>query len=71
MSWRRVIDSTAFLLAVGVAVWIRYGLESSWNLAIGCAVIVFVLTPFIVSRVLGTYILRRMERQLTDRRDRK
>jgi hypothetical protein len=71
MSWRRVIDSTlTFLLAVGVSVWIRYGLESSWYLAIGCAVIVFVLTPFIVSRVLGTYILRRMERA-TDRRDRK
>jgi hypothetical protein len=26
MRWRRMIDSVAFIFAVGVAVWIRYGL---------------------------------------------
>jgi hypothetical protein len=71
MSWRRVIDSSAFVLAVCVAVWMLND-GSSWYVAVGCALVVFILTPFIVSRLLGTFILRRMERQAAEleRRDR-
>jgi hypothetical protein len=40
MRWRRIIDSTAFALAV----------------------LVFLLVPFVVSRMLAKYIFRRLER---------
>jgi Na+/H+ antiporter NhaD/arsenite permease-like protein len=63
MRWRRMIDSVAFIFAVGVAVWIRYGLDRDWYSVIGWAALVLFITPFVVSRVLGTYILRRTERQ--------
>jgi hypothetical protein len=33
--WRRIIDSIAFIFAVGVAVWVKYGLDGSWYAAIG------------------------------------
>jgi uncharacterized membrane protein YhfC len=66
MRWRRIIDTTAFIFAVGVAAWVKYGLDGSWYAAIGWAALVFFLTPFILSRVLGTYILRRMERQASE-----
>ena len=62
MRWRRIIDSTAFALAIGVAAWTRYGLETSWYAALGWAVLVFLLVPFVVSRMLVRYIFRRLER---------
>jgi hypothetical protein len=62
MRWRRIIDSTAFALAVGVAAWTRYGLETSWYAALGCALLVFLLVPFVVSRMLARYLFRRLER---------
>ena len=68
MFWRRVIDTSAFLLSVLVAVWMRYGHNYGWLAAIGCALIVFMVTPFAVSRLLGVIILRRMERKLRDRK---
>ena len=62
MLWRRIIDTAAFVLAVAIALCIRYGLEWSWYTAVGVAVIVFILTPFIVSRMWAKRIVRRMER---------
>jgi hypothetical protein len=34
MRWRRIIDSIAFIFAVGVAAWVKYGLDGSWYAAI-------------------------------------
>ena len=62
MRWRRIIDSTAFALAVSVAAWTRYGLETSWYAALGWALLVFMLVPFVVSRMLARYLFRRLER---------
>ena len=58
----RIIDSVAFVLAVAAAVCVRYGFETNWYAAIGLAVIVFALTPFILSRFWAMYLIRRMER---------
>jgi uncharacterized membrane protein len=66
MRWRRIIDSIAFIFAVGVAAWVKYGLDSSWYAAIGWAALVFFLTPFIITRVWGIYKLRYMERHATE-----
>jgi hypothetical protein len=49
--WRRIIDSVAFILAVAVAGYARYGFDASWYAAGGLAVIVYLLPPFIISRV--------------------
>jgi hypothetical protein len=62
MHWRRMIDGSAFILAVAVGAYLRYGLEASWYAAIGVAVLIFIATPFVLSRVLAIYLIRRMER---------
>jgi len=54
MHWRRVVDISAFLIAIGVAVWVRYLLGSAWWVAIAVGLLVFVVTPFIM--------VKRMER---------
>jgi Flp pilus assembly protein TadB len=54
MHWRRVVDISAFLIAIGVAVWVRYVLDSAWWVAIAVGLLVFVVTPFIM--------IKRMER---------
>jgi hypothetical protein len=58
MTWRRIINTIGFIFAMGVAVYIKYGLDGSWYLAIGCAAIVFIATPFIISHVWGMYNVR-------------
>jgi hypothetical protein len=60
--WRRIIDSVAFILAVAVAGYARYGFDASWYAAGGLAVIVYLLPPFVVSRLWANYLIRRMER---------
>jgi hypothetical protein len=69
-------DSPA--VALGVAAWMKFSLDSAWWAAVGVGLLVFVVTPFIVSRVWAKYLLKRMERaasetdRKTDRRlDRK
>ncbi len=49
--WRRIIDSAAFMLAVAVAAYARYGFDASWYAAVSLAAIVYLLPPFILSRV--------------------
>jgi hypothetical protein len=48
---RRIIDSAAFMLAVAVAAYARYGFDASWYAAVSLAAIVYLLPPFILSRV--------------------
>jgi len=62
MRWRWILDSTVFVVAVGVAAGARYGLETSWSAAVGWAALVFLLIPFVVSRLWARYLLRRMGR---------
>jgi hypothetical protein len=62
MHWRRITDSGAFILAVGVAAWMRYGLDLAWWTSLLVGAIVFIITPFLVSRVWAKRVLRRMER---------
>jgi hypothetical protein len=62
MGRRRIIDSSAFILAVVVAAYAKYGFGTNWYLAVGLAALVFILTPFVVSRVWAIYHIRRMER---------
>src|SRR5437667_10572027 len=61
MHWRRLLDSVSFLLGLGVAAWMKYGLDSAWWAAIGVGLLVFIITPFIVSRALAKHLIRRME----------
>jgi hypothetical protein len=62
----RIIDSFSFIVALGVGAYIRYGIDGSWFTAIGFGVVIFILMPFIVSRVWGKYLTRRMERHISD-----
>jgi hypothetical protein len=56
MRWRWILDSTVFVVAVGVAAGARYGLGTSWSAAVGWAVLVFLLIPFVGSRLLARFI---------------
>jgi hypothetical protein len=62
MHWRRILDGTAFLLAVGTVFWMRYGGRSAWWAAIVVGLLVFAFVPFIASRLLAKHLIRRMER---------
>jgi hypothetical protein len=66
MCWRRIVDSIAFIFAVGVAACIKYGLDSSWYAAIGWAALAFILTPYIITRVWGIYKLHYTERHANE-----
>jgi hypothetical protein len=55
MRWRRIVDTAAFVLAVTLAIYVKYGLEGSWYAAIALAVIVYIPTPFILSRVWAIF----------------
>jgi len=67
MRWRRIIlDGVAFLLAVGTAAWMRYGAESAWWVAIIVGLIVFALVPSIGSRLLARYLIKRVERAMSE-----
>jgi hypothetical protein len=68
MHWRRILDSGVFLLALGVAAWIKYGLDSAWWVAIGVGLLVFAITPFVASRLLAKHLIKRMERDVERRR---
>jgi hypothetical protein len=57
-----MIDGFAFILALAVGAYLRYGLEASWYAAIGMAALLFIATPFALSRMLAIYLIRRMER---------
>jgi hypothetical protein len=53
-----------------VAAYMKYGLETSWYAAIGIAALIFIIMPFILSRIAAIYLIRRMERvakQIEDR----
>jgi hypothetical protein len=58
MHWRRVVDSAAFFIALGVAVWMRYWLDSTWFAAIAVGLLVFAVTPFIALRALAKHLER-------------
>jgi hypothetical protein len=45
----------AFALAVGIAVWTRYGMETSWHAAVGWAVLVFLSPSWSAECSRGTY----------------
>src|SRR5262249_12079013 len=47
MYWRRVVCITALFWAASAAAWVTFRLGGSWYVAIGCAVLVFALTPLI------------------------
>lgn len=66
MYLRRIIDSFSFTLALGVGAYVRYGIDGSWFAAIGVGVVIFIVMPFIISRVWATYLIRRMERRISD-----
>jgi hypothetical protein len=58
MHWRRVVDGAAFLIALAVVAWMRYGLDSTWWAAIAVGLLVFAITPFIGSRALAKHMER-------------
>jgi hypothetical protein len=58
MHWRRVVDSAAFLIGLGVAAWMWYGLDSTWWAAIGVGLLVFAITSFIALRALAKHMER-------------
>lgn len=64
MHWRRILDTTAFIVGVCVCVWAKYALGINWYQAIGIGLATFLLIPFIVSRVLAKIIIHRMERAI-------
>jgi hypothetical protein len=66
MYLRRIIDSLSFIIAVGVGTFIRYGIEGSWLAAIGIGIVIFLVAPFLVSRLWAKYLIARMERQIGD-----
>lgn len=66
MYLRRIIDSFSFVVALGVGAYIRYGIDGGWLAAIGIGIISFIVMPFIISRVWATYLIRRMERGISD-----
>ena len=45
--------SISFIVALVVGACIRYGIDSSWFTAIGVGVVIFILTPFVVSWSAG------------------
>jgi uncharacterized membrane protein len=59
--------SISFIVALGVGACIRYGIESSWFIAIGVGAVIFILTLFIVRRVREKYHLRRVEREVVEK----
>jgi hypothetical protein len=59
MRWRRIIDFSAVVFAIVLAVRLKFELQSSWWAAIGMGVVV--VTPFVISRFWATYSLRRVE----------
>jgi len=63
MYLRRIVDSFGFILGSGVGAWLRYGQDASWFTAIGLGVVVFAVTPFVLSQVLALYFIRHLERQ--------
>ena len=58
MHWRGVVDGAAFLIALAVVAWMRYGLDSTWWAAIAVGLLVFAITPFIASRALAKHLER-------------
>lgn len=64
MYMRRIIDTSSFVLAVLIGAYIQYGMEWSWIAAIGFGVLIFLATPFIVSRLWAKHLIARMERQI-------
>ena len=59
--------SISFIVALGVGACIRYGIDSSWFTAIGVGVVIFILTPFIVSGVRAKYLFSRIEREVVEK----
>ena len=59
--------SISFIVALVVGACIRYGIDSSWFTAIGAGVVIFILTPFVVSGVRARYLFRRIEREVVEK----
>jgi hypothetical protein len=59
--------SISFIVALGVGACIRYGIDSSWFTAIGVGIVIFILTPFIVSGVRAKYLFSRIEREVVEK----
>lgn len=62
MGQRRLIDSLSFLVAAGAGALLRYSLETSWYVAGGAAILVFIALPFAISRYWALFLIRRAER---------
>ena len=62
--------SISFIVALVVGACIRYGIDSSWFTAIGVGVVIFILTPFVVSGVRARYLIRRIEREVVEKHQR-
>jgi hypothetical protein len=62
--------SISFIVALVVGASMRYGIESSWFTAIGVGVVIFILTPFIVSGVREKYLFSRIEREVVEKHQR-
>jgi len=62
MHWRRFIDVLSFLIGLTLTLCLRFGLDWGWLGAIAIGVVVFVALPFVLSRLVAIFIIRRMER---------
>jgi hypothetical protein len=63
MYLRRIIDTSSFVLALLVGAYLHFALEFGWIGTAIVAVLIFLATPFIVSRFLAKRLIARMERE--------
>jgi hypothetical protein len=59
--WGRIAWFASLSIAVLSAVWMRtvgYG----WLIVLGCAMVIRVVSPFIISQVCAAFVLRRIDR---------
>jgi hypothetical protein len=62
MHLRRIVDAVSYLIALGVTLVMRYGFDLNVYAAAGVGLLLAVALPFLISRFLALYFIRRMER---------
>jgi hypothetical protein len=58
--WRRIAWFASFAVAVVMALWLR-SLDYGWSIALGAAVVIWVVLPFVISQLCAMFVLRRMD----------
>jgi hypothetical protein len=71
MPMRRILDFSAFIIGVLAMLLLRYGFDYGWLLSLGIGLVVFIVIPFVVSRFYALFLLRRMERSVSQTKTRR